>query len=317
MHRSPIFHAAIASGALLSAVAFATLAAPVRHTHAQPAMASIPVSLAAAGIAKSAIKTAPLPCLGKQGVARFEGTFPQVTRRLRANEPVTIVAVGSSSTAGAGATHPANAYPARLQAELRARFPDATINVLNRGINGEEVGDILQRLQGSVLVEKPDLVIWQLGTNTVLRDRDIGVHEAPIREGIARIRASGADLMMIDPQYAPRVIAKHEKLEEMNALLHKVARQERVAMFPRYALMEHWHDEGVGFERFVHADGLHHNDWSYACIAKLMAGMMADTLEPLLAGGIVADASADMMRGKALASVRKASQALDFFAIAP
>src|SRR5690606_26587138 len=126
--------------------------------------------------------------------------FPQVTRRLRANEPATIVAVGSSSTAGAGATHPANAYPARLQAELRARFPDATINVLNRGINGEEVGDILQRLQGSVLVEKPDLVIWQLGTNTVLRARDIGVHEAPIREGIARIRASGADLMMIDPQ---------------------------------------------------------------------------------------------------------------------
>src|SRR5690242_18820236 len=44
-----------------------------------------------------------------------------------------IVALGSSSTEGAGASGPEASYPATLARELRQRFPDARISVFNKG----------------------------------------------------------------------------------------------------------------------------------------------------------------------------------------
>jgi hypothetical protein len=63
--------------------------------------------------------------------------LPLTTARLAAGQPLVIVAVGSSSTAGAGASHPGASYPARLREELVRRFPGASIVMVNRGVNGE------------------------------------------------------------------------------------------------------------------------------------------------------------------------------------
>src|SRR5258708_35757413 len=72
-----------------------------------------------------------------------------------------IVAIGSSSTEGAGASSPGSAHPARLEALLNARFAGVAIRVLNRGIGGEEEADMLARFDRAVIAEKPDLVLWQ------------------------------------------------------------------------------------------------------------------------------------------------------------
>ena len=53
----------------------------------------------------------------------------------------------------------------------RRRFPGHEITVLNRGVNGEEITDMLARLDTGVIAEQPDLVLWQVGTNSVLRDQ--------------------------------------------------------------------------------------------------------------------------------------------------
>ncbi len=60
------------------------------------------------------------------GVARLGNPLAaHAARRLASGEPLTIVAVGSSSTAGAGASSPAASYPSRLAVELQAAFPGA------------------------------------------------------------------------------------------------------------------------------------------------------------------------------------------------
>src|SRR5262249_58911519 len=97
-------------------------------------------------------------------------------RRLAAGKPIKIVALGSSSTFGAGASPSAASYPSRLAEELARRFPASEITVLNRGVNGDEIGGMLARLDGAVIAEKPDLVVWQLGTNSLLRDRAVAPH---------------------------------------------------------------------------------------------------------------------------------------------
>jgi acyl-CoA thioesterase-1 len=85
-----------------------------------------------------------------------------------------------------------------------------------------------------------------------------------------------SDVVLIDPQFAPKVIAKPE-IEEMVDLISSAAAQENVDVFHRFALMRHWHDiDGMPFEAFLSSDGLHMNDWSYNCFAKALADAIAD-----------------------------------------
>jgi acyl-CoA thioesterase I len=98
----------------------------------------------------------------------------------------------------------------------------------------------------------------------------------PSLNGIRRMKAVGADVVLIDPQFAPKVIAKPE-IEDMVDLISSAAAQENVDVFHRFALMRHWHDiDGMPFEAFLSSDGLHMNDWSYNCFAKALADAIAD-----------------------------------------
>jgi acyl-CoA thioesterase I len=215
-------------------------------------------------------------CDGPANVNRLDQPLRRMAERLKSGQPLTIVAVGSSSTSGAGATSSAASYPSRLEAELKERFPAATIRVLNRGVGGEEVQDMLARFEHSVLAEKPDLVLWQVGTNSVLRGHSVIAAFAHIADGLRRLKASGADVVLIDPQFAPKVIVKGDA-EDMVDLITAAAKAENVGLFHRFAIMRHWHKvRQIPFETFLSPDGLHMNDWSYACVAKLLAATIVE-----------------------------------------
>jgi hypothetical protein len=62
--------------------------------------------------------------------------------------------------------------------------------------------------------------------------------------------------VLIDPQYAPRVIAR-PNADGMIKLLQETARFETVNLFRRFALMRHWHQvERLPFEAFLSPDEL-------------------------------------------------------------
>src|SRR4029078_800247 len=54
--------------------------------------------------------------------------------RLMENGTLTVVAIGSSSNEGAGASSSSASYPSRLEALLKMRFPAVTVRVINRGV---------------------------------------------------------------------------------------------------------------------------------------------------------------------------------------
>lgn len=222
---------------------------------------------------------APPACDTPLDMIRFANPLSRVSQKLNNGEPITIVAIGSSSTAGAGASSPAATYPSRLQVELNRLFPTHSITVLNRGVNGEEVPDMLKRFDAAVVAAKPDLVLWQLGTNSVLRDHQLAGRGTSIRAGLAKIRSTGADIVLIDPQYAPKVIAKPEAAP-MVELLAATAKQEDVDLFPRFGVMKHWVDvDHMKFASFVSPDGVHMNDWSYGCLAKALSVAISEAAQ--------------------------------------
>jgi lysophospholipase L1-like esterase len=212
-----------------------------------------------------------VPCLPPKGGSKSMGSLPHVAGKLAAGRPVTIVAFGSSSTQGWGSTSPEFNYPNRLAAQLHRQYPSADITVLNHGRGGEDAPEMMKRLQSSVLDMKPDLVIWQVGTNAVLRDLDPAETAKMVSDGVALIQAAGADLVLVDPQYSPRVNERAQSASQMVRLLSKVAAIRHVGLFPRFEVMREWHEEqAIPIDKFVIADGLHMNDWGYACFAQLL-----------------------------------------------
>ncbi len=179
--------------------------------------------------------------------------------------PITIVALGSSSTAGAGATAPDQTYPAQLAADLREAWPNGQVMVLNKGVSGQLVDQVLARIDTDVIAEHPTLVIWQVGTNEELRGMDQAQFAARLDEGVRRILGSGADLVLMDSQIAPRI--KPDRLAEYDAIVARVARAAHVPLFSRTALMREWQTADPQAEDMIGADGLHHTDRGYACVA--------------------------------------------------
>jgi len=212
-----------------------------------------------------------VPCQPPKGGKKTMGSLPHVASRLVAGEPVVIVAFGSSSTQGYGSTAPEFTYPNRLAAQLRRKYPTADITVINAGKGGEDAPEMMKRLQTAVIDLRPDLVIWQVGTNAVLRNLDPDETIKLVEEGIGRIQKAGSDVVLIDPQYSPRVNEHAESAGKMTKLLGRVAELRKIGIFPRFAVMKDWHEgQSIPIDNFVISDGLHMSDWGYACFAQLL-----------------------------------------------
>jgi lysophospholipase L1-like esterase len=192
-----------------------------------------------------------------------------------------IVAIGSSTTAGEGNIR---AYPERLLSFLQAEYPNAEVAMVNRGISGQEAPIELQRFGTDVIAEKPDLVIWQVGTNAVWQSPDqnppppsFGETTKAIRDGLIELRGkTQADVILMDLQYVPAVLtpAKKDKAIAMVEVISELARDAGVSVFRRFAFMKGLHQvEQVSFDRMVDpTDGsrLHDSDWATERVAWAM-----------------------------------------------
>ncbi len=238
-------------------------------------MAGFPPAASAQTAANQPVVPAPA-CSAPVELTRFVHPLAHTARRLASGAPLVIIAVGSSSTNGAGASSPAASYPSRLAVELKQRFPAHDIAVLNRGVNGEETAQMIARFATGVIAARPDLVLWQVGTNSVMRDHSLKSHAVLLREGIDQLKEAGADVVLMDMQYAPRILAKSETpgMEDQLAI---AAKQENIDLFQRFAVMRNWHEvQHIPFDTFVAPDQLHMNDWGYGCVAKLLADAIAE-----------------------------------------
>lgn len=202
--------------------------------------------------------------------------LPRLASKLAFGQGARIVAIGSSSTAGAGASSEQNNYPNQLQAQLRARFPKQAIEVINKGVNGEDAATNLARFSPDVLSLDPDLVIWQTGTNLALRGADPEWFRMMLRSGLDLLAQRGIDAILMAPQFAPR-FNDTVRRRQFIGVVAAVAAERRVVLFDRYHIMKWWVDSGqMGYADFLRADSLHLNDIGYGCVAARLTDQIVN-----------------------------------------
>jgi lysophospholipase L1-like esterase len=209
-------------------------------------------------------------CRSKRIVGEmFRRPLKALGRAVRANKNVKVLAIGSSSTVGVGASSPAATYVANLETTLEGSLKGMNFDVVGRGMSGEVAEGAADRLKREVEETKPDLVVWQVGTNDAIRHVSIDSFKACLKKALAWLAESRIDVVLIDPQYGA-ALTKDEYYERVVGAIAEVAREARVLLVDRFeAMRELQRDRGDTF--YLSSDNLHLNDRGHRCMAEQLA----------------------------------------------
>jgi len=177
-----------------------------------------------------------------------------------------IAVLGDSLTAGLGVASD-EAFPARLQIRLRREGYD--YRVVNAGVSGDTTAGGLRRVDW-VLRAKPDVVVVALGANDGLRGQPPAEMRDNLEAIIARLQASGAQVLLAGMRMPPNYGAEYTR--DFAAVFPEVARRTGVALMP-FLL------DGVAADpRLLQPDGLHPS----AAGHQIIADRLWPHLPPLL-----------------------------------
>ena len=199
----------------------------------------------------------------------FRRPLPALRRAVRASRKVKVLAIGSSSTAGVGASSQAATYVAKLETSLEGTLKGLDFEVTGRGQSGEEAQGAADRMKREVEEAKPDLVVWQVGTNDALRHVGLDRFQQCLKTTLAWLKEQRIDVVLVDPQYGD-ALAKDEHYGRVVGAIAEVARERGVMLVDRFeAMRELARQNGDRF--YLAPDNLHLNDTGHRCTAEQLA----------------------------------------------
>jgi acyl-CoA thioesterase I len=195
--------------------------------------------------------------------------LPNFAAALKERKSARILAIGSSSTTGVGATSTGKTYPSQLEAILETALKGVDIQIINRGVSGEVAEIAAERIPSEVAINKPDLVLWQLGTNDALLRISPEEFENTVRSTIRWLKGNKIDIVLVGMQYAPR-LARDANSTAIRGSLQHAAAAENVLYVRRYDAMRFISQTHANLE-LLSRDNFHLNDLGYQCMAEHVA----------------------------------------------
>lgn len=195
--------------------------------------------------------------------------LPTLVNRLENNLPLRILAIGSSSTWGVGATSNRKNYPSQLEGMLERMLKDIPIEMINRGVSGETAGATADRLRMEAALIKPDLVLWQVGTNDAVQRVPVEAFERTVSKTVAVLKRKKIDVVLVGLQYTPK-FSRDEHYFAIREALKRVAAEQNVIYVRRYQAMEYIAKTKATM-RMMADDDFHLNDLGYQCMAEHIA----------------------------------------------
>jgi acyl-CoA thioesterase-1 len=222
--------------------------------------------------------------------AAFEGRAPlrSMRRALRESRPIKVMAIGSSSIVGVGASSPVAGYTVRLERDLEGFLKGFDVDLIPRGMSGEEAESTASRIKTEVLENRPDLVVWQVGTNDAIARVGEERFSTCLRSTLDWLAKQRVDVVLVNPQYVDR-LARDDYYRKIVEIIADVAREQRVLVVDRYqAMAELAHQNGNN--TYLASDRFHLNDLGYRCMAEysaraIVSGILQADAEPGTAAG--------------------------------
>jgi lysophospholipase L1-like esterase len=216
-------------------------------------------------------------CRAKPELLDLGNPLPVSRKAVAERKKLRIIALGSSSTAGYGVSNPAYAYPVQLRIGLENALPGVDIDVVNRGIGGQDVEEMAARMRTEMKENPASLVVWQTGTNAAIRQMPLEKFTRWLHNGLALGKSLGADFVLMDLQYVPAVVALPDE-EAYEKVMATAAREYDAGLSRRFDIMRGWYEDGMPYAQFVQLDGLHVNDFGQKCIGKLLTRAILNSL---------------------------------------
>lgn len=196
--------------------------------------------------------------------------LPHLAEKLGKGGPLRILAIGSSSTWGVGASSRRKTYPAQLRSILETTLKGTEAQITNRGVSGEVAATTADRLRTEVALDRPDVVLWQLGTNDALARVTPADFERTVANTVEWLKGHNIDVVLVGLQYTP-AFARDENYFAIRETLRKVAAQQNVLYVRRYDAMQFIARHQPNADSLVSNDDLHLTDTGYQCMAEHVA----------------------------------------------
>jgi acyl-CoA thioesterase-1 len=210
-------------------------------------------------------------CAAPDSLDPVAWTLPKSAARVAVRQPLTVVAIGSSSTVGVGASVPDSAYPALLARHLARLYPASPVTVYNAGRGAQDLAQLQARFASDVASRSPQLVILQTGSVDAMNGADPDAFEARLRDAVASLQGLGADVVLLDSQRYPGV-GESAGYRTIQARMRRVADDLGLPLVRRYELMTWWLQSGTyAYSQVLSADQLHPSDLTYSCTARQLA----------------------------------------------
>lgn len=156
---------------------------------------------------------------------------------LAEHKTLEILAVGSAAMNTIGLDSGVKSYPMLLEDLLKVALKGVDVDIINRGTGGEVAQTSADRIRSEVAQVKPDLVLWQLGTNDALARVDPEQFTDIVTSTIAWLKSNDIDVVLVGLQYTSR-FARDESYFAIKRALDKIAKDEHILYVKRYDAMK-------------------------------------------------------------------------------
>jgi acyl-CoA thioesterase I len=170
-------------------------------------------------------------CRAGGTVVISESPLPNVAAALREGRSIRILTIGAAVRRKARGS-----YTDLIQRLVERAIEGLDVEIVNRSVSGELAGYAAERIKLEVALNKPELVLWQVGTNDALAYVPVAELEAAIVDTIRWLKEHQVDVVLAGLQFVTPM-EQDEHYKNVREMLRRVALQENVVIVRRYEAM--------------------------------------------------------------------------------
>jgi acyl-CoA thioesterase-1 len=208
-----------------------------------------------------------LECQSGGEALAADSPLPNVAAALASRKRIRILTIGASAAAGRRTTP--GGYTALLEQMLERAVKGLNVIMINRGVSGELAANAATRIRIETAITRPNVVLWQVGTNDALAYVSVPHIEATVVDTIHWLRDHKVDVILVGLQQVEG-LAQNPHYIAVRDALRGIAARENVIIVRR--------DEAMRLIKQAKREGnlplpdeFEETETGYTCLAQYVA----------------------------------------------